>query len=1185
MSMTAISGKNGLTHDQYDTMYSTLDASLAIAGIVCCAILDAVFDFFRFGARAPAALREYVKRAIMEGKPIYHRSYVMELLETKLDPFKLKANLLVFQEQIKHRKKRKQRKSSRTRGKSNPKVVLVEDEEEPSAFTGKHTTTQTIGIGDLAQRELAFPDTEAAFLAHVVFDENGVPHDIPEVICDDQDEGLLPPTFASVPIWAKRHLIFGREAPFGASADFAEKSARDRTEEDGEVVGEWRAKMFIQDSKLNLNVNDGICIALERIPGGAVERVCFPGGKVDFFVRGEPFIASRLSVTNAILKESEFSKLYEAGDCLWEIEFCQEQTDYPVTSLKRKRKSLACEAHCDETNSLRNGFREHKAYLRFSCRTQGMDKEDTRSAYSLVCFDGNRQRRADRCYNSNILGVICVPPYWRQGDVRPVVPGGDAPDFMKHGMGPDGLPWIHIPMLLYSDDVTIANWLQSKAGGLYLGWLSFPPEMRTGSEAVRCMSVACNAVNSDAVMTSYIDELSGLSSEGRVVYSATHGVLRIFIHVVGHVCDYVQTAQSTDQKGHNSSSYCSICAVRKESADTACYATPLSSANLCLSRSDARQAALRERFIDNGDSAAQVKKQLIFLGLSLSTLQTPLQILTDKVNRSGPGPWRREYLQEYTPMKLYSESSKHSWQWDTQRSNIPGVDHLITVGNDANATNFAYSTLKTHHDRRQLNDMTIEALRISGLPFPKAVIKSSGSVSEGFINSFGVSKLAPCCVFTALALTSVERDGVKVPAEAYEVLEAMSVIRDIIHFNPRPKTSTRSEARLRKERAMRLPDIVALYLDIVVRLCGMAKFEDAAVSMLNRPNLHRMFEFAVFFFPALGFSLHTGELVFEKYHQLVKQYALRTKHPDHMGFEIMQKIRQDEVIKRLHSSEGMDDCGPARLFSWAVPILFKPIWKVIKTLVSGSHRTTTEAPTENNFRSILHDRIWVAKGLTKNSEKGEVRVSNSETYRAKNLVTCALRDVCVTGSDNGIGEVEIKSVQAVQFGIGARAHHLLRRGYFVSGTCDSDVTPAALSLLRGGTEQYIATRLEARKESDNKSSFAMHRFTLLIAELWQCRQKYDDGKSDECIFVRGRPLFDRGYNTEKSGVLVFDAKKTHVWVRLDCSCRRVAGFPWLDSTPDNPNAGALIEDVGNEVNDYDSFAVLHEKDSYPPRAG
>ena len=111
----------------------------------------------------------------MERKPIYHRSYVMKFLETKLDPFKLKANLLVFQEQIQYRKKRKQRKSSKARGKIKPKVLPVEDEQDSSAFIETHTTTQTIGIGDLAQREMAFPDTEAAFLAHVVFDENGVP--------------------------------------------------------------------------------------------------------------------------------------------------------------------------------------------------------------------------------------------------------------------------------------------------------------------------------------------------------------------------------------------------------------------------------------------------------------------------------------------------------------------------------------------------------------------------------------------------------------------------------------------------------------------------------------------------------------------------------------------------------------------------------------------------------------------------------------------------------------------------------------------------------------------------------------------------------------------------------------------------------------------------------------------------
>ena len=165
----------------------------------------------------------------MKSKPINQRSYVMELIETKLNPFKVKENLPGCHEQRKYRKKRKDRRRTKKQGKSNPKT-LPRDSEDRYALTGTHTTTQVVGIGDVAQREVAFPDTEAELLAHVVFDENGVPHDKPEVLCDKRDAGLLPPTFASVPIWNRRQLIFGREVSFGASAAFAENSVRDRIE-------------------------------------------------------------------------------------------------------------------------------------------------------------------------------------------------------------------------------------------------------------------------------------------------------------------------------------------------------------------------------------------------------------------------------------------------------------------------------------------------------------------------------------------------------------------------------------------------------------------------------------------------------------------------------------------------------------------------------------------------------------------------------------------------------------------------------------------------------------------------------------------------------------------------------------------------------------------------------------------
>lgn len=134
----------------------------------------------------------------------------------------------------------------------------------------------------------------------------------------------------------------------------------------------------------------------------------------------------------------------------------------------------------------------------------------------------------------------------------------------------------------------------------------------------------------------------------------------------------------------------------------------------------------------------------------------------------------------------------------------------------------------------------------------------------------------------------------------------------------------------------------------------------------------------------------------------------------------------------------------------------------------------------------------------------------------------------MTGNDNVAGKIEIKFVQDFQFGSGDRAHNLLRCGYFVSGTCKSEVYQEALSLLRGFTEKCISTRSEATKESDTGSSFAENMFTLIIIELWHCRQELDDGTPEECLLVKGRPLFEREDRIEKSVALAFNAEKTHV---------------------------------------------------------
>lgn len=83
-----------------------------------------------------------------------------------LGPFKLKANLSIFHERNKYQKHREVHKRSNKQIKAIlqtfPEVV-----DDPSAFNGTHKTTQTVGIGDIAQREVVFPDSKGIMLAHV----------------------------------------------------------------------------------------------------------------------------------------------------------------------------------------------------------------------------------------------------------------------------------------------------------------------------------------------------------------------------------------------------------------------------------------------------------------------------------------------------------------------------------------------------------------------------------------------------------------------------------------------------------------------------------------------------------------------------------------------------------------------------------------------------------------------------------------------------------------------------------------------------------------------------------------------------------------------------------------------------------------------------------------------------------
>ena len=140
-----------------------------------------------------------------------------------------------------------------------------------------------------------------------------------------------------------------------------------------------------------------------------------------------------------------------------------------------------------------------------------------------------------------------------------------------------------------------------------------------------------------------------------MVHTYSYGKVRVFLHLVYHICDFPQSAASADAMRHSAHAHCSICGCRVNKKAEASYADLSCSADISLTRSDARTAALKERFRNASGSKTEIENQLKYLGMSKEILQTPLKVLEQKYDRNGEEEWPRAYKPFYSPFRLCSD--------------------------------------------------------------------------------------------------------------------------------------------------------------------------------------------------------------------------------------------------------------------------------------------------------------------------------------------------------------------------------------------------------------------------------------------------------------------------------------------------------------------------------------------------
>ena len=220
------------------------------------------FYLSTFQVPVPPHLISWMTASLMRLQPLYHRSHVKRILNESLDNLKVRGRLVVFFETVGDKKIKKRKRNKKKKASTIECTETNHGEEtvagDPLELTGRYTATQVVLPRDLIQREVAQPATEAAFFNHVLFDSNRVPHDKPRTLRDigGDEVGLGRCEFVDTPIWEKRQLLFGRLGNFGVLADSAAPEVTEKIEADGQRAGTFRSRLFIQDSKIRLDIRE-----------------------------------------------------------------------------------------------------------------------------------------------------------------------------------------------------------------------------------------------------------------------------------------------------------------------------------------------------------------------------------------------------------------------------------------------------------------------------------------------------------------------------------------------------------------------------------------------------------------------------------------------------------------------------------------------------------------------------------------------------------------------------------------------------------------------------------------------------------------------------------------------------------------------------------------------------------------
>ena len=491
----------------------------------------------------------------------------------------------------------------------------------------------------------------------------------------------------------------------------------------------------------------------------------------------------------------------------------------------------------------------------------------------------------------SVTGLPSFPENFEPSSIRKYSRSASNKGYLQ-----DGTPYLVYRFFLYADGFQQKKSMSDKRSvtGCYILPAGLPHQARTTCTCVCTLTVSPDGLDSNAVLRYIVDDIVEGTVNGVESYDAHGRKVKIFLDNISELNDTPAQASGNDVMGHIADSFCAFCAARKRKglqAPPICYSSSIHSRRPSLMRCDDRMKEIRASPVHE-----EVRQHL---GTNCSTESEAQQRIKRRIAIA--------LQSNLSKMKVNDKGDcVVDFYYDSYQSAAVAPDHLFK-GLITNALTVCFDTVEDDEMRSHIDKLICREISNHNLPSIDTVLNWDKHGKYSGINNLKMSSLFCVLLFAGPIFKSYGehvtneynnqqmssvKGKLKQPSSAIadtqltHSFDFPQELQDIIclsYWCPQPAHDFQSDIEYIFGTDDLKPfdffgDIQELSDRYIKNIQKYYKAGGAHAKKLDKPNAHKLQEFAYQTIPSFGHALNVSELVLEQEHRTSKTWHETNTH-------------------------------------------------------------------------------------------------------------------------------------------------------------------------------------------------------------------------------------------------------------------------------------------------------------------